>query len=226
MSNEEMLQQLTLNGFSGCGRFTKQQLDIQTPKPFIQRSSIYKMIAACIVFCFILNNAEAQTAIITDTINNKEVLIPAINKEVEKKQQAFFEQKDYTISGTVTDETGKPLRMVSVFTINNHYLSFTDEFGKFSIKLKYGEVKDFTNLSFSYDGRQAEVRTVHKADYPANINLQMQPLHGCCDHITMGVIEAKPCCDINISFPVDKLFEKPRKSSVKKKTKVQVKAVK
>ncbi|MEP6677312.1 MAG: carboxypeptidase-like regulatory domain-containing protein [Ferruginibacter sp.] len=134
------------------------------------------------------------------------------------EQEQLFEQKDYVIGGIVVDEKQKPVKGAAVTVLNNDnkIISYTDDASHYELKLKYPEVKDYTFLSFSYTGKQTEIRNIHRSAFPISLNMEMEVMKHCgkCD----SVIVQQCCGGIDISFTTDKLFE-PDPVPVSKKTK-------
>ena len=131
------------------------------------------------------------------------------------EQEKFFEQNNYVIDGFVVDDKQQPIKgaLVKVLNQTTSIPVYTDGKGYYELKLAYAEIKDYTFLSYSYSGKQIEVRNIHRSAFPITLNMEMENMKCCCKPDTL-----KFCGDINFSFPIEQMFEDAPKPVKKKKT--------
>ena len=160
--------------------------------------NITSKIIAVLMLCLVTKLSIAQVQELSDSA----------------KKLVATHQTDYSITGTVQDEKGQPIAGATVIELSNSVITFTDAKGSFVIKLSPASIKEYTNLLFGYPGKQAEVRNVHMAAFPAIVNVKMEPVKD-CKPVVVG-----NCCAIDVSWTVDRLFEEDKPKLKAKKNKM------
>jgi hypothetical protein len=205
-----------------CGRFRNEQLN----KPLKNQSIILKLLSMKKITAAIISFIMAKCSIAQLPVYDTSIytwMRSAQTDSVILAQQKQFREANGQIFGNVINENGKQLKGAVVMIGNNLISSTTDETGNFSLVLPPGTVQQYTTVSISAPGKKTEVRTLHYTSLPALLLIRMEPPAPCACPTTMGIVERKPCCDVNISMTVDELFvkEKPAKRLRPKARKVR-----
>ncbi len=170
------------------------------------RSGHMKKLLACLVFVFLLQYVQAQRCVIIDTIYDQWVLSDS-TKAVRLALEERLNRADYTVSGKLKDETGQPLTGAVISDAVGKTLAATDAYGRFSFRLPGRPATAYTIIRAAAAGKQQVVRSIHISAFPAMLDLVLIPTPVCCNGISKGkLVIREKCCDIDISWPVDKLF--------------------
>jgi hypothetical protein len=167
LTNEELYYHFSKLTTTPCGRFNSVQLDIdlipKTKEGLWKR--LYKPVAAVLAF-LMLKNSEA-------TIKNA---IVTTQQPSNKKDKAFLFQDKVTISGSVKDENGQPLKDAEV-VFDQKIVVKTNEEGKFQFEFEVDDPSKFYLLQISYPGLIRTARNYYPAMQSASFNVVLEKFH-------------------------------------------------
>ncbi len=221
MNDQSLATFIAAKGNGLCGRFRNDQLGRDIPyNSKVPSSKQWRKLLACVAMIFLLNTSSAQRRVFVDTVFYRWTLSES-SKALVKQQEAMASQTEYTVRGKLRDEQGKPMTGVQVQGADGAVLATSDANGFFSFRLPGRPVNNYTILVAEAKGKQKAVRSIHYTGFPAVLDIVLVPPASCCNGITMGIpIIKEKCCDINISWPVDKMFVKTKQAlPARKKTK-------
>jgi hypothetical protein len=191
MNDEEILNFISHNKNKFCGMFSKSQIDRKiepTKKSIIFH---YRKLAASIltVLSFKFSYSQSNTKPRTETSISPLQSLPKTENEVVKNIE-------YIIFGKVKAERELYLLLESVkITIGNNELTTkTDSLGNFKITIDKNKLKEYTIIEFTHPLLSKEVRSIHKTNFPLELNIRMEAPFG---ETLMGV----PVFDENGNIP-------------------------
>jgi hypothetical protein len=186
LTDTELLTIIRINKYQLCGKFAESQLNRTIAEQSGNFTFNYKKIAAGIIALATFKFSNSQT-ISKSQFNTTQ-------SPVEKKNTPTEISQEYIIHGKITSTDPVALLVEKpVIKIGDKAIT-PDSLGYYKIVLNQSDIKEYTIISFNHLLLKREVRSIHKSNFPVELNVTLTNPYG-------GTLMGIPIFDENGNIP-------------------------
>jgi hypothetical protein len=186
LTDTELLTLIRINKYQLCGKFSESQLNRKIAEQSRNFTFNYKKIAASLIAIasFKFSNSQSISKPKFDT-----TLSPVAKQNISTENS-----QEYIIHGKITSDD--PILLLvdkPVIKIGNKAIA-PDSLGFYKIVLNQSDIKEYTIISFNHSILKREVRSIHKSNFPVELNVTLTNQYG-------GTLMGVPIFDENGNIP-------------------------